>query len=300
MNLTQLRYFLAAAETLNYTKAAKKLYVSRQALRQALLLLENEFETPLFINQRNKLSLTAAGEYLRTAGAEAVEKFDKAQEGMKRFAGEKKTLAIALSQSLFPFMIPEMDKMVKRFEARYPAFCLDFRPLSNDEAIKAAADQSCDCSLVIQMPCLRPGLVMKVLTRYDAAISFGEEARHPDYSPVKPADLKGRLCIGMGSLYETMRPFYAACREEGVELQYEIVPSAIDAFYRVAHENAAAFDILTDSVCFGDTGSYGILEGYYWEIGLLCRENSQNRDAEDAFVRFMKEEFQRMEGEGKD
>ena len=35
MDITQLRYFLVTAETLNYTKAAEQLYMSRQALRQA-------------------------------------------------------------------------------------------------------------------------------------------------------------------------------------------------------------------------------------------------------------------------
>jgi len=295
MNLTQLRYFLAAAEALNYSKAAKQLYVSRQALRQALQLLEGEFETPLFVNRRNKLSLTAAGEYLYTAGAEAVEKFDKATEGMKRFAGQGKSLCVAVSQSLFPFMVPDMDKIVKRFQDRYPAFCLEFLPLPNDEAIGAVRDGRCGCGLVIQMPCRRPGLAMEVLTRYDAIISFGENIHHPARQPIGLHDLKGRLCIGMGSLYETMRPFYEACREEKVELQYEVVSSTIDAFYRVAHEDAMAFDILTEDTPFYHTGSYGILEGYYWEIGLLYREASRHREAEEVFGRFLKEELERME-----
>lgn len=297
MNLTQMRYFLATAETLNYTKAAKQLYVSRQALRQALQLLEDEFETPLFVNHRNKLSLTAAGEYLHTAGAEAVEKFDRLTEGMKRFAGQRESLRVALSQSLFPFMIPEMGKIVKRFQAKYPAFCLEFLSLSNDEAIRAVTDRRCHCGLIIQMPCERPGLVMKELMRYDAMISFGEGDRRLDGRPVKLGDLKGRLCIGMGSLYETMRPIYEACKEQGMELQYEVVPSSIDAFYRVAHEDAAAFDILKKDTPFFEIGGCGILEGYYWEIGILCREPSRHEDAEEVFCRFMKEEFHRLKAE---
>ncbi len=85
MDMTQLRYFLTTAETLNYTRAAERLYLSRQALRQALAAMEKEFGTPLFVNQRNKLSLTEAGEYLRLAGAETLARFDEMTEGMKRF-----------------------------------------------------------------------------------------------------------------------------------------------------------------------------------------------------------------------
>ncbi len=107
MDITQLRYFLAAAETLNYTRAAKKLYISRQALRQALAAMETELHVPLFINRHNKLSLTAAEEYLQTAGQEVVGAFDQMMEGAGGFARQKNTIKVALAVSLFPFLLPE-------------------------------------------------------------------------------------------------------------------------------------------------------------------------------------------------
>ena len=73
MDITQLRYFLATADTLNYTKAAERLYMSRQALRQALASMEEELGFPLFLNERNKLSLTVQGEYLQLSATKVVE-----------------------------------------------------------------------------------------------------------------------------------------------------------------------------------------------------------------------------------
>lgn len=284
MNLTQLRYFIATAETLNYTKAANQLYVSRQALRQALQLLEEEFETPLFMNQRNKLLLTAAGEYLKIAGAEALEKFDNITERMKLFAVQKESLTVALSKSLFPFMIPDMDKIIRNFQAAYPVLCLELLPMTNDEAIGAVTEGG--CGLIIQMPCQRPGLSMDVLTRYDVIVS-GDHLAQPN-QPVKPEDLKDRSCIGMGSLYETMRPFYEACVKNNIKLQYEIVPDTIDAFYRVSHENVLAFDILKEDTPFFEKGSHSVLEGYCWEIGFLYREGGRQQEACQIFRRFVK------------
>lgn len=294
MNLTQLRYFLATAETLNYTKAARQLYVSRQALRQALGLLEQEFQTPLFVNHRNKLSLTAAGEYLRMTGAQALEAFEQAEEGMKRFAGQKESFTIAVSQSLFPFLLPQMDTIIRRFQDRYPGFSLEFQVMSNDEAIRAATENRFNCGLVIQMPCARPGMVMEVLSRYDAIVSFDKSAHLCDLQTVTPQDLSGRHCIGMGSLQETMRPFYEACRACGVRFPYEVVPSAIDAFYRVAHEDVIAFDILKEGIPLFERDRHGFLEGYFWEIGLLYREELLQRDTWQLLCRFIKEEFNRL------
>lgn len=296
MDITQLRYFLATAETLNYTKAAKQLYISRQALRQALSVLEHEFEAPLFVNRRNKLSLTAAGEYLRAAGTEAVESFDRACKGMKRFAAQEAALTLALSKSLYPFIIPDLDQLLKRLQNRYPAFCLKVLPMSNDEAIEAVNFGQADCGLIIQMPCLRPGLTMEVLTAYDAVISC-QECELPPPGPVGPKDLEGKLCIGMGSLEKTMRPFYDACLREGVQLWYEVVPDTIDAFYQVAHNHAFAFDILKEDTPFYDQGVFRRLEGYSWELGLLRRENSGQREVKLLFGRFFKEEYDRMRAE---
>ena len=64
MDITQLRYFLKTAETLNYTRAAEGLFITRQSLRQALGNLEKEIGAPLFRNEKNHLSLTEYGEYL--------------------------------------------------------------------------------------------------------------------------------------------------------------------------------------------------------------------------------------------
>ena len=61
MDITQLRYFLKTAELLNYTRASEALFITRQSLRQAIGAMESEIGQPLFVNTRNKLSLTEYG-----------------------------------------------------------------------------------------------------------------------------------------------------------------------------------------------------------------------------------------------
>ncbi len=61
MELKQLRYFLAAAEHLNFSRAAEALYISQPALSYQIAELERELSTELFIRDRRKISLSPAG-----------------------------------------------------------------------------------------------------------------------------------------------------------------------------------------------------------------------------------------------
>lgn len=66
MDLKQLRYFLAIAEEKQITRAAKTLHMEQPPLSRQLMLLEEELGAKLFERGRKQLTLTAAGELLRT------------------------------------------------------------------------------------------------------------------------------------------------------------------------------------------------------------------------------------------
>ena len=63
MNFRNLQYFLTAAEEKNFTRAAKKLYISQQSLSGHIAKLEEELGVPLF-ERGPALRLTYAGERL--------------------------------------------------------------------------------------------------------------------------------------------------------------------------------------------------------------------------------------------
>ena len=48
INFLNLEYFLVAAEELNFTRAAKRLYISQQSLSNHISNLEKEFDVILF------------------------------------------------------------------------------------------------------------------------------------------------------------------------------------------------------------------------------------------------------------
>ena len=65
MELHQIRYFLALAETLNFTRAAERCHVSQPALTRAIKKLEGELQGPLFHRERGHTHLTDLGRLMQ-------------------------------------------------------------------------------------------------------------------------------------------------------------------------------------------------------------------------------------------
>lgn len=64
MEIRQLRYFLKVAETLNFSEASRKLYITQSTLSQQVSHLEQEIGLPLFDRNSHEVSLTEAGKEL--------------------------------------------------------------------------------------------------------------------------------------------------------------------------------------------------------------------------------------------
>lgn len=66
MTTNQLKYFITAAECLNFTEAAKQHFISQTAITQHMQALEEDLEVKLFDRQKRKVSLTPAGQVFLT------------------------------------------------------------------------------------------------------------------------------------------------------------------------------------------------------------------------------------------
>jgi DNA-binding transcriptional LysR family regulator len=72
-----LRSFVAAAEELNFTRAAARLFVAQQALSREIAQLEQRLGTPLFVRTTRRVALTPEGERLLVRARELVALHDQ-------------------------------------------------------------------------------------------------------------------------------------------------------------------------------------------------------------------------------
>ena len=107
INFLNLEYFLVAAEELNFTRAAKRLYISQQSLSNHISNLEKEFDVVLF-NRTSPLTLTYAGQALQTRARQLLDLKDETYKeisDIKDFSTGQ--LSIGVSHTRGRFILPE-------------------------------------------------------------------------------------------------------------------------------------------------------------------------------------------------
>ena len=77
MEIRQLRYFIAVADTLNFSRAASSVYLSQSALSRQIMDLEKEVGLPLFRRSTRQVELTDAGKALQKSAKELISRWEK-------------------------------------------------------------------------------------------------------------------------------------------------------------------------------------------------------------------------------
>ena len=76
-HLRDLRYFVAVADELNFTRAAERLHISQPALSKQIRGLETALRAQLFLRDRRRVSLTAAGQALLDVARPLLGRWDE-------------------------------------------------------------------------------------------------------------------------------------------------------------------------------------------------------------------------------
>lgn len=244
MELHQLRYFVALAETRNYTTAAEKCYVSRQALRQAIQIMEKEYGVALIENRRNHLYLTPAGELLAARAEKLCAEWDDMNAALRRFVSEPLHLRLGISVSLLPFYAPEQLEKIDRLRAVFPTLTLESVLLDADSILKRLRDGELDAAILVDMGVERPGLSRTVLRRDELGILVpGAHPLHARKS-LCLADLDGQTLAMMSEPEDCFYPLYEALGKANVQVRYRVIHEPFDAFNAVRRDGALAIDRL--------------------------------------------------------
>jgi DNA-binding transcriptional LysR family regulator len=124
MELRHLRYFIAVAEELNFTRAARKVGIGQPPLSNQIRDLENEIGASLFRRLSNGAELTAAGKvFLPEARAILLQSEQAKQSAMRAARGERGRLRIGFTSSAV--FNPIVPTVVNAFREKYSAVELD-------------------------------------------------------------------------------------------------------------------------------------------------------------------------------
>jgi DNA-binding transcriptional LysR family regulator len=146
MELRHLRYFLAVAEELNFTKASKKLFISQPPLSRQIKELENEIGAKLFERNNKKVTLTEAGKYFKKEVAQQLQYLEsivvKTRKISENVSGEYR---IAYISSTFSETI---TKLVQFLMEKYPYLSIKLYEVSTSKQILALEQQKLDLGIL--------------------------------------------------------------------------------------------------------------------------------------------------------
>lgn len=147
MNLNQLEYFVCAAETLNFTKAAAKCFITQTAMTQQIKALETAVGVPLFLRDKHHVELTPAGQvYL----LEAKKILDQSEEALRlaRLAsnGESGEITIGFISGFGESDAPDL---LKKFHMAYPGIKMKMVRDTMSGLMSALEKGDCDIAFTI-------------------------------------------------------------------------------------------------------------------------------------------------------
>ncbi len=121
----QLRVFIVAAETLNFSQAAKKLNLTQPAITQTIQALENQMGEALFLRNGRKVQLSQTGENFLPVARQLVTLNLRARELVDASRGQiSGFLTIACSTTPGKYVLPVVVGEFLRQYPRVSAQCL--------------------------------------------------------------------------------------------------------------------------------------------------------------------------------
>ncbi len=135
MTLEQLRIFVAVAEQLHVTRAARKLHLTQSAASAAIAAIEARYATALFHRMGRGITLTEAGRVLLAEARAVLKHAADAERALEELSGlARGRLNIHASQTIANYWLP---LRLHRFRQRHPQITLNLT-IGNTAQVTAA------------------------------------------------------------------------------------------------------------------------------------------------------------------
>ncbi|MFC5661555.1 LysR family transcriptional regulator [Kitasatospora misakiensis] len=227
MQLQQLRYFLAVAETRHFTRAAEAEHVAQPSLSQQIRALERELGAELFHRTRGNIALTDAGAALLPLARRILADTESARLAVQETVQLRRgRVRLGAPPSLCTSLVPDVLRV---FRDRYPGVALVVREGGSRDLVRSLAAGELDLALIITPPSgeAPPALALTDLLHEELVLVSREAPGRR--RRVRVAELRGRPLVMFREGYDVREATLAACREAGFEPEFAVEGGEMDA-----------------------------------------------------------------------
>ncbi|PID01406.1 LysR family transcriptional regulator [Sporosarcina sp. P2] len=161
MELRQLRYFIAVAEELNFSRAAKRLHITQPPLSMQIQNLEKELDVLLFTRTNRSVELTEAGQQFYKDIVKIIDSLEGSIENVKRIhLGKLGSLHVGFVGSATYDILPAV---LREFRQQYPNIQVHLSELSTPAQLEALRENEIDVG-VLRPPVLDETLHTEIVS----------------------------------------------------------------------------------------------------------------------------------------
>jgi LysR family transcriptional regulator, cyn operon transcriptional activator len=202
ISLRQIQYFLAAAESLHFTKAAERLSVTQPTLSHQIAQLEASLGGPLFDRIGKQVRLTESGALLQRYASRAVRELEAGRLALSELEGMVRgELRIGVIQSFSRTLLPSI---LGGFITRYPGIHLDIREMTGLEIEQGLAAGSLDLGIAFA-PTALDGTEVEPVLEERLLLVVGPDNEFAKRKSVKLSELNKKAVVLLNKSYLTRR-----------------------------------------------------------------------------------------------
>ncbi|MGA9779408.1 MAG: LysR substrate-binding domain-containing protein [Limisphaerales bacterium] len=199
MELRHLRYFVAVAEELNFTRAAAKLHLAQPSLTRQIHNLEEELGVRLLDRTRNQVSLTEEGKSFLMDAQRLVALSLESVKAVQRFSrGESGQLNLGY---LFKFNFDLLPATLATFYQTCPEIAVNLFDMSPAEQLHALETRKIDLGFVGLRPPVTSknmaALTWECVARHEVVVVLPSRHSLAKKSRIKITDLKPLFFVAM-------------------------------------------------------------------------------------------------------
>jgi LysR family transcriptional regulator, hydrogen peroxide-inducible genes activator len=193
MNLKDLKYLVALADTGHFGKAAERTFVSQPTLSAQLKKLEEYLGVKLVERQPKNVQLTEVGRQIVIRARRMLDESDEiialARSNTDPFAGK---LKVALIPTIGPYLLP---RVMQKLRKAVPQLGLMLYEYQTEPLLKRLREGEIDLGIMALLPAMQDGLESRAL--YEEAFTVALPNHHPlaAKSNIKLQDLKGETLL---------------------------------------------------------------------------------------------------------
>jgi DNA-binding transcriptional LysR family regulator len=239
LELRHLRYFLAVAEELNFSRAAERLHIAQPALSAQIRSLETQLGTELFSRTTRKVDLTPAGELLLADAREIVERADRAAAKVAAAArGDRGTLRVAFAAHGAG---ETSNEIFRRFAEEYPGIDVVLVESATLEGLQQlVADHEADAAFA-WLPVLNDELESEIVFSEPKAVAMHPEHLLAAQEEVRPEDLESEPIVSSWEHYSPATTAYSLAPFRRERSEIDLHATSVDACLSLVARGVAVY-----------------------------------------------------------